>query len=140
VVANEQRVELAIRPSSSGPRPRRRTPCARAARSKRFSASRFDGGERSSSFARIARSCSYWIDLPDRPAGPRRAKWFSMTSRKNSRWLAGRSPTGIGVKLDGRHLPVVDDFVNTARISGTGKRLNNARLKAACRSAKLQPK
>ena len=42
--------------------------------------------------------------------------------------------------LDGRHLPVVEDFVNDARISGTGNKLNSARLKAACRSARLQPK
>jgi hypothetical protein len=33
--------------------------------------------------------------------------------------LAGKSLTGIGVMPDG-HLPVVEDFENDARISGTG--------------------
>ena len=42
--------------------------------------------------------------------------------------------------LRSRQRPVVDDFANVARISGIGNRLNNARLKAACRSATLQPK
>ena len=50
------------------------------------------------------------------------------------------SPTGIGAMLDGRHLPVVEDFANDARMSGTGNRLNSARLSAAWRSARLQPK
>ena len=42
--------------------------------------------------------------------------------------------------LDGRHLPVLDAFENDARISGTGNRLNIARLRSECLSARLQPK
>ena len=106
-LADEQRVELgdpAVVVAIRGTRRRSpaRAPPARSASAPRGSTAR----ERSSSFARIARSCSYWTLRPERPAGPRRAKWFSITWRRNGavarRQVADRESARCSTAASGR--------------------------------------